>query len=294
MTLAFVAIVGLSLLGGCGGGGGDGGGGGTPPPPAGTIFVTPPHGAAWFWTGINITAGDQVSITATGTVNIGASTGTTTSGPDGWGGAMADTSFPLPNQPRFGLIGVIGHVEYDPVQYPAQTTYFFAGSSVSFTSTASGMLYLGVNDFMPWDNTGSYTATITHNLGTPILKTVPGHSGFWVDTGMDVAVGSSVSITASGTVTLGGSSGETSGPAGWSPATGNTGFPISGTYRYRLIGAIGDTSMDPDQYPATTTYFSIGSSSSFTSTCAGRLYLGVNDNMFWDNTGSYSVTVSIQ
>ncbi|HEX5497970.1 MAG TPA: hypothetical protein VFX03_02045, partial [Thermomicrobiales bacterium] len=38
--------------------------------------------------------------------------------------------------------------------------------------------------------------------------------------------------------------------------------------------------------------FAVGFGTSFTATSAGRLYLGVNDDIFGDNVGSWTATVT--
>jgi peptidase A4-like protein len=69
---------------------------------------------------------------------------------------------------------------------------------------------------------------------------------------------------------------------GNSSCTAGQGSPGPGLYCYSLIGMIGNG-----------TPFQLGSSSSFTATSSGRLYLGVNDNVFHDNHASWLANVVI-
>ena len=252
----------------------------------------PKGGVTWFDTGKNVTSGDNVSISATGKVDIGGSYGEA-SDPSGWSPAKGNKGFILPDASRFSLIGAIGNVKYDPGQYPTKTTYFSIGSSKTFTSTKSGKLYLAVNDDMPWDNTGSFNVTVKINSSSDSFV-VMGHSGMWTDTGIDITPGNTVEFSASGKVDIGGSYGETSDPKGWSPSSGNKGFILPSAPRFSLIGAIGNVKYDPSQYPTKTTYFAIGGSKSMKATTSGRLYLSVNDDVPWDNTGSFTVKVTVK
>ena len=137
--------------------------------PAGATTVTVAVNGvpAWTDTGIALTAGESVSISASGTIYIGNSSvangGVET--PDG--AACSDLgsellSFPLPSAPCWSLIGKIG-------AGPA----FFVGSSASFSSSGSGELFLGPNDDNLGDNTGNWTAHVTPDTDLTISAGIP-------------------------------------------------------------------------------------------------------------------------
>ena len=124
------------------------------PAGAGTVSVAIAPAAAFTDTGVAVTAGDSIRITASGTIDIGNSSvanhGLET--PDGaaCGGL---TGFPLASVPCWSLLARIG------------TSVFFVGSSSSVSAWANGELFLGPNDDVLGDNTntddGGWVAQVT-------------------------------------------------------------------------------------------------------------------------------------
>ncbi len=128
-------------------------GSGGPCTPASATVVSAPSGGGlvgmWQPTGIRVTAGMPVTITAPGAwanggINYTADgdRGQTTWGPNS----------PLPGGAVMALIGRVGE----------SGASFKVGASLSFTPASSGMLYLAPNDnwYTLWDNSGSLTATV--------------------------------------------------------------------------------------------------------------------------------------
>lgn len=130
-----------------------------------------------------------------------------------------------------------------------------------------------------------------------ISSTVP-----WTDTGINVAAGSELEVTASGTVAYGLSPGQSCGPNG-----GDLGGPLflsdsvyPGAVSHSLIGktggttAIGDGTPVPEGTPGDGTGF-VGASYNEIISTGGELFLGFNDEVggFGDNSGSFSVTVDV-
>ena len=107
----------------------------------------------------------------------------------------------------------------------------------------------------------------------------------WTSTGLTLNPGDRMGITAAGTVHIdpsypvgpGGTASCT--PAKTYPASATT-FPDSAAPCWSLIARIGNG-----------TPFAVGPSLKFTATAAGVLYLGVNDNNFADNSGSWKVSI---
>jgi hypothetical protein len=132
-------------------------------------------------------------------------------------------------------------------------------------------------------------AAIAHAAPTNTTVTVSS-SHTWTKTGLTLRTGQTVTISASGTMSLGPYI-ETLGPAGKSRAAcaqlrklqgATQPFPAPGLDCWSLIGKIGS-----DQP------FEVGSHTRFSATSDGELLLGVNDNRLDDNKGSWSATISI-
>lgn len=224
---------------------------------------------SWSDTGIAVTSGETVSVSATGIiciVNVNCGSGMT---PAGGTGCVADSSFLVPGVACWSLVGRIGGG-------PA----FEIGSGASFTAPASGELYLAVNDDFYLDNSGAWTVTITAVPTLAVTRPVPGINP-WNDTGVFVAADSSVSITASGIIYIAGSDpGKT--PAGVPGCSGYSGNLVPDLTCVSLVGRIGNN-----------TPFEVGTSTGFTATVSGELYLSINDSFFGDNRGAWTADITL-
>lgn len=127
---------------------------------------------------------------------------------------------------------------------------------------------------------------------TPTTVTVPAGTP-WTDTGVSVATGQSITIAMSGTIDYLPST--PSGPGGKGFASGDCGYnqyinPPGSTYPFQAYGVkcwgslfkIGSTGIP----------FPTGTSTTFTAPVSGELYIGINDNYFPDNSGSFTATIS--
>ncbi len=104
----------------------------------------------------------------------------------------------------------------------------------------------------------------------------------WNDAGIDVESGQAIYFSATGTVRWG--PGRKDGPAGEKNSPYNGNRPIPNRPGAALIGRIG-------QSPAN--IFFIGDDrSEFRMRSSGRLFLGINDDVFQDNSQNFRVTVS--
>jgi hypothetical protein len=118
-------------------------------PPARTQPVTVDARKAWTDTGVDITSGDRVSVSATGTIFHDAS-GTT--GPNGVAERLDLQQFNvLKGENHAGLIGRIGD----------NGTPFAVGSDFASTNLAPGRLFLGINDVGVDNNSGAFSAVVT-------------------------------------------------------------------------------------------------------------------------------------
>jgi len=117
---------------------------------------------AWGDTGVDVVAGEPLTIRATGQISVGRSAkgkwdDPTQVGPEGtflYGDNILKKDFPLASAgsgpaPCFCLIGRIG-----------DSQPFFIGGSRSWKPTESGRLFLGINDFDVSDNKGEFVAHI--------------------------------------------------------------------------------------------------------------------------------------
>lgn len=236
----------------------------TPPPvtTTGSIYDVPAN-TEWTTTSLSVTAGQQVTITPSGTWRSGT-----------WGTPVtysatghAGTHTGMTTYPFLCMIGKIG------------SSIFYVGNGLTFNAPVSGTLYLGPNDGMTadcWaDNDGAITATVN---GTG--SSIPANTE-WTSSGVTVTLGQSVTITPSGTWR----SGTWATPVTYS-ATGDAGTHTDMTMRpfLCLIGKAGST------------IFYVGAGGTMTMPATGTLYLGPNDGMTadcWaDNDGALSVTVT--
>jgi hypothetical protein len=100
----------------------------------------------------------------------------------------------------------------------------------------------------------------------------------WVDTGINVSRGDRVAFNASGNIMV--APGASAG-AGGTPALTSPNYPIPSAMAGALIGKVGNSAP-----------FLIGANTQpITMPADGRLMLGINDDGFGDNTGSFSVTI---
>jgi len=98
--------------------------------------VTVPGNVPWTDTGMDVNAGDQLHITAKGTVDLPDKTGVTPDGaPRGWKDTLR--ALTVPDAGRGALVGRIGD---DPAATP-----FLIGADGTILAPVSGRLYLGIN-----------------------------------------------------------------------------------------------------------------------------------------------------
>jgi hypothetical protein len=112
----------------------------------------------WTDTGILVSAGDSLIITAMGTVAAGPADWEGWFGPEGMtrGPAGGCTSCPLPGYPGGALIARID-----------TGAPFYVGPFLSVSCQASGVLYLGVNDDAPGGYVGTLRAFVWGGVPTP-------------------------------------------------------------------------------------------------------------------------------
>jgi hypothetical protein len=102
----------------------------------------------------------------------------------------------------------------------------------------------------------------------------------WTDTGITVRRGERLMVNARGDIMIG--TGLSSGVNG-TPAVNTGNYPVKNAAAGALIGRVGNSAP-----------FLIGSQTQVTMPANGRLFLGVNDDHFQDNSGNYAVGVARQ
>jgi len=115
----------------------------------------------WTDTGVNVKAGDRVNIRASGVIHPNPLDTETPAGnvsctPAATYPEQTNPPFPAPHAACWSLIGRIGNG-------PA----FAVGDTAQFTATATGRLYLGVNDYLFLVHTGNWTAKIEKGASLP-------------------------------------------------------------------------------------------------------------------------------
>lgn len=109
--------------------------------------------------------------------------------------------------------------------------------------------------------------------------TIPGNQA-WTDTGKYLKASDEVSITADGSVIMGGGWAPLP-PSGKNPDCGTLGgFPAGELPCWSLIGRVGDGPI-----------FEVGNGAKITAQNSGELLLGVNDNILGDNSGNWYATI---
>ncbi|RPJ68965.1 MAG: hypothetical protein EHM24_19960 [Acidobacteria bacterium] len=159
---------------------------------------------------------------------------------------------------------------------PLRITLTTAGQQRDFTSAEIGRIYL--------DRPATAAAGTTGQPGTGVSgssRTVQvSAQRQWTPTGIVVRHGDVVQFSSSGEVRLSQDAADTSGVAGREDRRGVK-FTLASTLGGALIGRIG--SGKP---------FGIGDQASVAMPGNGELFLGVNDDVFTDNGGEFTVTLS--
>jgi len=121
------------------------------PTTIGPKSVNVPGTATWTDTGIDLHEGDDVSVTASGTVFPGLPDRSIAATPDG-----------VPNRPEFRSANVVAGVDHSGLigRVGATGQPFVVGHDDRFTA-AAGRLFLGINDVGVENNDGSFSASVT-------------------------------------------------------------------------------------------------------------------------------------
>jgi hypothetical protein len=258
----------------------------------------------WIDSGVFVRRGERVQTSASGVITVGRARIT----PDGL--RSTDPTAPLPSAAEGKLIGAIGNESSSPI--------IELGSSREFTADRNGRLFMTANRGSFADARGAFEVQVRRERSAGARDTddldrggirsrnrfpgspgrgsgraerdidVPGNSR-GIDAGIDVRAGDQITFTASGTIVAGQRAG-TVGPEGGR----STGFgSIIGTRPVPSAGVgalIGYLRMLDGQNSQP---FFIGSSLTWTAPADGRLYLLVNDDNYNDNSGAFTVHITL-
>jgi len=242
----------------------------------------------WFRSPVVVSRGDRIRVGASGSIFL---EGRTPIGADGLKESR-DPNAPMPDQNDGALIASIGQDQNSPP--------IFIGRSREFIADRNGPLYFTVNHWETRNARGAFRVNVAVernaggnagiDTGRPSgqqqrekIVTVSANQP-WTDTGIDVTPNMTFEIIAEGQIEIGNRNSST--PDGNQNAA-TTSLPVEnaaagaliGKIRYRdgrdsnyvFIGSRGNPATEPNEY--------------------GRLFLGINDDYFRDNTGSFRVTI---
>lgn len=130
-----------------------------------------------------------------------------------------------------------------------------------------------------------------------LVIVVPGRAA-WLDTGLDVASGQTVSFEAEGRISLQKGNPEAEcGPDGYDLQTLQS--PLPGKNLGALIGKVViavvvtvDEKTKEEKRDETAEFFLVGAKNRVDMPVKGRLFLGINENVLGDNAGEFKVTVT--
>jgi hypothetical protein len=241
----------------------------------------------WIRSEIEVYKGQQVRVQATGTVTL---EGQTVVNPEGLRN-QRDSYAPMPNENDGALIAVIGK---DP-----DAPSILIGRQQDFIADRDGMLYFTVNHWETRNAKGAFRVNVSVDRGTrgwtgdstdgtlkrQKIVTVSGTQA-WTDTGIDLESGGTIEIIAEGQITI--SANRRTGPDGDRNANVRTStYPIQSSGVGALIARIRYRNGNDSRlrFIGSSNQMRIGSGEN------GRLFIGVNDDVFSDNGGSYRVTI---
>ncbi len=248
----------------------------------------------WIRSNITVRNGQRIRVDASGSVAL---EGRTTTGPEGLR-TRADQYAPEPNEMDGVLLAGIGQ--------DANAPSIVVGRSKEFIADRDGMLYFTVNHGETRNARGTFKVRVqvdpnTGNVGVP--NTGGGNTGGtttgqertitvsgtqpWTDTGIDVQPNMTFEIIGEGTIGIGANFGSV-GPDGEMRAQVSTSrYPV----QERGVGALIAKIRLRNGGDSNILYVGRQGGGTTEQNEYGRLLIGINDDYFKDNRGSFSVRV---
>ncbi len=245
----------------------------------------------WIRSSIEVRTGQRIRVEASGTIRL---EGRTATGPEGLRN-RADSDAPEPSEADGVLLAGVGN--------DANAPTIVIGRQREFTAERDGMLYFTVNHGVTRNASGAFQVRVEVDQGSGGSNSGSGNTGSgtrrgmertftvqanqpWLDTGIDVEPGMSFEITAEGTIQV--FSGRRTGPEG------DRNAQASGS-RYPMPDAGVGALLTRIRYRdgRESNILVVGRSNTATTEQGeyGRLLLGINDDYFRDNSGSFTVRV---
>jgi Ca2+-binding EF-hand superfamily protein len=182
------------------------------------------------------------------------------------------------SQPSFDTYNEFANLDYDRDGNLSRNEWH--GSQSSFTRYDTNRD--GVISRREYEATGGQIGGAPSYTGIRTVQVDPRQR--WTDSGIAVRAGDVITFNASGSITMrNNDAGDPASPAGSTRGRTANDAPIRGALAGALIAKI-------DNYGA----MLIGDRGSIRMPVSGRLYLGVNDDLLTDNSGSFTVAIGVQ
>lgn len=241
----------------------------------------------WIRSQVQVAAGHRVRVDASGTVFLEGRTQVT---PDGLRDRR-DPDSPMPNENDGALIAAIGQDQNSPS--------IFIGRSREFVADRDGILYFTVNHWETANARGAFRVNVSIDrsaTGTTTGGARPTQgrektitvsaTQAWTDTGIDLEPNMTLEFVAEGQIQIGNRRSST--------PDGDRGANIS-TSSYPMqnegVGALIAKIRYRDGRDSNFLFVGSRGGGNTEANESGRLYLGINDDYFRDNSGSYRVTI---
>lgn len=245
----------------------------------------------WVRSPVRVSNGERVRVEASGTVTLDGRTMVTADGFQG----QRDRSAPMPGENAGALIATIGQAFNSPA--------ILVGRSREFAADRDGVLYFTINHSITADSRGAFRVNVSVNRDTGDRdddwtdrstgttqgreKTVLVYANqAWTDTGIDLEPDMSLEFVAEGQIEFG--VGRSTGPNGNRSANlSSSGYPVQNAG----VGAVIAKIRYRDGSDSNVIFIGSGTKANTGRNEYGRLLIGVNDDNYRDNNGSYRVTI---
>ena len=244
---------------------------------------------AWSQSPIWVYSGERVRMEASGTVTLDGRTKVTAEGLSG----QRNRNAPMPGHNDGALIARIGQ--------GSNALPVYVGRSSEFTADRDGVLYFAVNHPRTANSRGTFVVNVSvqrnsgdssndsagRRVGTTRgrAKTVNVYGNqAWTDTGIDLEPNMTVEIVAEGQIRF--SLDASSGPDGNRSLVRDS-YPVKGAG----VGAVIAKMRYRNGRDSNAVFIGARNTASIRQSEYGRLFIGVNDDNYGDNSGSYRVTI---
>jgi len=239
----------------------------------------------WVQSPVQVYKGQKLRVEASGVVTL---EGRTNVNPEGLSGQRR-RSAPMPNQNAGALIARIGASSSSPLLY--------IGRSREIVADRNGILHFAVNYPRAANSRGAFVVNVELNRGTEgsgdawsdrfrgIDKTISINGNQpWTDTGIDLDPNMAVEIVADGQIAYG--SGSYVGPDG-NRNVDRESYPV----RNVGVGAVIAKIRRNNGRESNPIFIGARNQVTARQSDNGRLFIGVNDDNFSDNKGTFRVTI---